>query len=279
MTSIAAALQKARQSIEPGEARLLLRYVLDCSATYLEAHRDDMLDPIVETIFFDLVARREHGEPIAYLTGTREFYGRMFSVAPGVLIPRPETELIVDLVLEKFPRDSAPRILDLGTGSGCLAITLALELPESAVTAVDVSATALTIARHNAGQLDAQVRWLESDWFSSLTGERFDLIVSNPPYIAADDNHLVQGDLRFEPAVALASGTDGLVAIREITSHAQDYLNPAGRLLFEHGYDQGDRARALLEVQGFIAIEQHRDLAGITRVSAGQCQLEKFDAT
>ncbi len=270
MSSINAALQKARQNIAPGEARLLLRHVLNCSATHLEAHRDDMLDPMDEANFFALLARRERGEPIAYLTQIREFYGRDFFVAPGVLIPRPETELIVDLVLGRFARDSTLRILDLGTGSGCLAITLALELQKAEVTAVDVSTAALAIAKRNADQLGAQVRWLESDWFSSLQGARFDLIVSNPPYIAAGDSHLAQGDLRFEPAGALASGADGLDAIRQITASAHEHMNPGADLLFEHGYDQADGVLALLKAHQYVATEQHRDLASIIRVSGGR---------
>jgi release factor glutamine methyltransferase len=289
VTTIFAVLQKARQSIAIGEARLLLRHVLDCSAAHLEAHRDDTLDPLAAASFFSLLARRESGEPIAYLIQAREFYGRRFTVAPGVLIPRPETELIVDLVLRRYspsPQplpaplvgegpgergvNTMPRILDLGTGSGCLAITLALELPNAEVTAVDISPAALAIAKQNAQQLGAQVRWLESDWFSSLQDERFDLIVSNPPYIAAGDPHLGQGDLRFEPAAALASGADGLDAIRQITANAKDHMVSSGLLLFEHGYDQAHGARTLLEERGFSMIEQHRDLADIVRVSGGR---------
>jgi release factor glutamine methyltransferase len=301
--TISAALQKARHSIESSEARLLLRYVLACSAAYLVAHSNDSLDPQAEANFLSLVERRERGEPIAYLLEAREFYGRVFAVAPGVLIPRPETELIVDLVLGKYrsrpgrttgtsvrpepvegqagtfrtgfhrlsPNGAlALRILDLGTGSGCLAITLALELPNAEITAVDISPAALAIARQNADQLGAQVRWLESDWFSSLQDERFDLIVSNPPYIAAGDPHLGQGDLRFEPAAALASGADGLDAIRQITANAKDHMVSSGLLLFEHGYDQAHGARTLLEERGFSMIEQHRDLADIVRVSGGR---------
>ena len=270
MTSIQAALQKARQSIDTSEARLLLRHVLACSAAHIAAHPDDLLEARTEASFFSLVERRERGEPIAYLTQAREFYGRIFAIAPQVLIPRPETELIVDLVLDRFAPDSTVRILDLGTGSGCLAITLALELPKADVTAVDASPAALVIAKQNALQLGAQVRWLESDWFSSLHGERFDLIVSNPPYIAAGDPHLAQGDLRFEPVGALASGADGLDAIRQITAHAGEYMKPGASLLLEHGYDQAGSVLALLEAHPYAATEQHRDLAGIVRVSGGR---------
>ncbi len=269
MTTIAAALQQARQVIEPGEARLLLRHLLGCASTWIEAHRDEALDPDVEQAFKAWVARRVAGEPIAYLLQSREFYGRSFGVGPDVLIPRPETELIVDVVLQKFERNAAIRILDLGTGSGCLGITLALELRNASVTAVDVSPAAIAIARRNAVQMQATVQWLESDWFSVLAGEQFDLIVSNPPYIAADDAHLVRGDLRFEPPGALASGRDGLDAIRQITGSAQGFLSAGGLLLFEHGFDQADHARTLLNSHGFSLIEQHRDLAGIVRLSGG----------
>ena len=314
MTTIAAALTAARQLIEASEVRLLLRHVLGCSAAHLEAHREDALDPSAEIKFNALVNRRLGGEPIAYLIGTREFYGRTFSVAPGVLIPRPETELIVDCVLARYnlrhceeaqpmtkgnprgtrqsitsgsprafglPRyarsmphrddekDLIFRILDLGTGSGCLAITLALELPQANVTAIDVSPDALAIARDNAVLLGAEVRFLQSDWFASVANERFDVIVSNPPYIAAGDPHLAQGDLRFEPPDALAAGSDGLDAIRAIIAGAKDHLNPGGLLLLEHGYNQADRIRDLLEVHGFVNIEQHRDLANILRISLG----------
>lgn len=271
MSTISAALAAARQQIEAGEARLLLRHLLHCSTAHIEAHREDELDASVEEIFRGWVERRLQGEPIAYLTGTREFYGRAFAVAPGVLIPRPETELIVDTILGKFGPDAKLRVLDLGTGSGCLAITLALELPHAAVTAADVSQEALAIATRNMERLGAKVCLLESDWFSSIVNERFDLIVANPPYIAANDPHLAQGDLRFEPPYALASGNDGLDAIRHIVKNAPDHLTPGGLLLFEHGYDQAESARALLEAAGYVSTEQHRDLAGITRISGARC--------
>lgn len=269
MSTIGAALAAARQKIGPSEARLLLRHLLGCSAAHIEAHRDDELDRAVEATLSALVERRHQGEPIAYLMQNREFYGRSFTVSPAVLIPRPETELIVDVVLGKFGRNARPRILDLGTGSGCLAITLALELPEAEVTAVDISRAALSIAAQNAKQLGAEVRLLASDWFSSMANDRFDLIVSNPPYIAAFDPHLAQGDLRFEPPHALVSGAEGLDAISHIAKKAQMYLNASGWLLFEHGYDQGNRVCALLAATGYDTIEQHRDIAGIVRISGG----------
>ncbi|CAG4883018.1 N5-glutamine methyltransferase, modifies release factors RF-1 and RF-2 [Georgfuchsia toluolica] len=270
MSTIGAALAAARQKIGVTEARLLLCYLLGCSAAHIEAHREDELDSAVAENFRACVERRWQGVPIAYLMQTREFYGRPFAVTPAVLIPRPETELIVDTVLGKFERYAKPRVLDLGTGSGCLAITLALELPQAEVTAVDISRDALSIAAGNARQFGATVRLLESDWFSSIANEQFDLIVSNPPYIAAGDPHLTQGDLRFEPSQALASGADGLDAIRHIAETAPAHLSAGGWLLFEHGYDQAERVRALLAATGYGSIEQRRDLAGIVRVSGGR---------
>lgn len=272
MSTISAALAAARHKIGASEARLLLRHLLGCSAAHVEAHREDELDAAVEENFRACVERRWQGEPIAYLTQTREFYGRPFAVAPAVLIPRSETELMVDTVLGKFERNSTLRILDLGTGSGCLAVTLALELPQAEVTAVEFSRDALVIAAGNAKRLGARVRLLASDWFSAIANERFDLIVANPPYIAAGDPHLDQGDLRFEPLCALTSGRDGLDAIRHIAETAQAHLTSGGWLLFEHGYDQGDQVRALLKANRYCAIEQQRDIAGIVRVSGGRAQ-------
>ncbi|NVN88948.1 MAG: peptide chain release factor N(5)-glutamine methyltransferase [Rhodopseudomonas sp.] len=266
--SIAAALARARQLIPISEARLLLRHVLGCSPAWLEAHRDDALPGESAERFDALVARRAAGEPVAYLTGTREFYGRDFAVSPAVLIPRPETELLVDLGKEAVAGIKAPRILDLGAGSGCVAISLALELPHADLTAVDISPAALAVAQGNAARLGARVRFLKSDWFAALENQCFDLIVGNPPYVAAGDPHLDSGDLRFEPALALACGVDGLDAIRHILTHAPAHLNPGARLLFEHGYDQAEAIAELLRT-GFAQPDQHRDLAGIVRVSGG----------
>lgn len=278
--AIAAALVDARKKLPASEARLLLGHVLQKPSAWLLAHDDAALDAAALHAFNALVARREAGEPIAYLLGHREFFGRDFVTEPGVLIPRPETELLVDIALKKLgvgdaaakteTARNAPQILDLGTGTGCIAITLALECPQARVTAVDASAAALAIAKENAQQLNATVRFLQSDWCASVAGETFDLIVSNPPYIAAADAHLTQGDLRFEPPAALASGVDGLDAIRHIIATATAHLSPQGQLWLEHGYDQAEAVRNLLVAAGFVAIEQHRDLAGIVRVSGGE---------
>lgn len=281
MTTIAAALAAAREKLPGFEARLLLGHVLQQPSVWLLTHDDGVLDETALQVFNALVTRRHAGEPVAYLLGHREFFGRDFVTAPGVLIPRPETELLVDIALKKLgagdaaaeaeTASNAPLILDLGTGTGCIAITLALEYPQVRVTAVDASAAALAIAKENAQQLNATVRFLQSDWYAGVEDETFDLIVSNPPYIAVADTHLAQGDLRFEPSAALASGADGLDAIRHIIATAPAYLSAQGQLWLEHGYDQADAVRALLFTAGFVDIEQHRDLAGIVRVSGGVC--------
>lgn len=266
--NIAEVLAQARGRIESAEAKLLLRHVLDVAASEIAAHPERMLDESQSSRYAELVARRMAGEPVAYLVGYREFFGRDFRVTPAVLVPRPETELLVETALAKVSRRGTPRLLDLGAGSGCVAITLALELG-CPVAAVDVSRDALAVARGNAERLGAQVTFIESDWFANVVG-RFDLIVGNPPYVAEGDPHLSEGDLRFEPMPALASGADGLDAIRRIVADAPCHLNPGGWLFLEHGYDQADRVRTLLGNAGFADIELHRDLAGIVRVSGGR---------
>ncbi|MDO9242777.1 MAG: peptide chain release factor N(5)-glutamine methyltransferase [Rhodocyclaceae bacterium] len=274
MSAVGEALAAARQRIPAAEARLLLAQVLKRSAAWLEAHREAALAPLQLASFNALVERRAAGEPVAYLLGTREFYGRDFAVSPAVLIPRPETELLVELAIVKVgaggTAQRAARILDLGAGSGCIAVTLALELPLTRVTAADVSPDALAVARDNAARLSAPVELVESDWFAGLREERFDLIVANPPYVASGDPHLAQGDLRFEPIGALTDHADGLAALRHIVATAPHWLKPGGWLLFEHGYDQAAAVGDLLAAAGFADIEQHRDLAGVVRVSGGR---------
>lgn len=273
MSTIAQALMAARGKLAAAEARLLLGHVVQRPAAWLLAHDDAELEEAQLLLFSSLCARRRGGEPIAYLIGKREFYGREFQVAPGVLIPRPETELLVDLALAKVGAGGTatrPRVLDLGTGSGCIAISIALECPQCEVVAVDASAAALAIAQANAARLGADVRFLIGDWFSSLFGERFDLIVSNPPYIATADPHLAHGDLMHEPPTALASGADGLDAIRTIVTESPGFLHPGGSLWLEHGYDQASTVRQLLLSAGFHTIGQQRDIAGIVRISGGQ---------
>lgn len=270
--TIADALRAARLSIPLAEARLLLGFLLERNLAWIEAHHDDALSKDIAEKFSAWVNRRSSGEPVAYLTGHREFYGREFTVGPAVLIPRHETELLVELALARMKGIPAPAVLDLGTGSGCIAVTLALEAPMAKVTAVDASAEALAVARENAEALSAPVRFFHGSWFEPVVGSRFHLIVANPPYIAAGDPHLAQGDVRFEPASALASGPTGMDDIRHITSQTPDYLNPGGTLMFEHGYDQAEAVAGVLAERGFAAIEQHRDLAGILRVTLGRWQ-------
>ena len=274
MSSIAQALAAAREKLNAAEARQLLGHVLQKPAAWLLAHDDEMLTEHQLAHYASLCARRRGGEPIAYLTGAREFYGRTFHVAPGVLIPRPETELLVDLAKSWTESrvgagQTALRILDLGTGSGCIAISIALECTECELVAIDASEEALAIARTNAEQLGATVRIFCSDWFSMLADERFDLIVSNPPYIASGDAHLALGDLVHEPPTALSSGPDGLDAIRTIIATAPHFLRPAGSLWLEHGYDQAEAVRQLFQAAGYTDIRQHTDIAGIVRVSGG----------
>jgi release factor glutamine methyltransferase len=205
---------------------------------------------------------------VAYILGHREFYGLAFEVGPAVLIPRPETELLVELGLERLPPQG--RVLDMGTGSGAIAVAIAHTRPDAQVTALDVSPDALATARRNADSNSARVRFLHSSWYEALDGEQFDLIVSNPPYIAAGDRHLSEGDLRFEPAGALTDHADGLSALRTIIAGAPRHLAPQGWLLMEHGYDQAEAVRALLAQGRYTAVQSWEDLAGIARVSGGR---------
>ena len=250
------------------EAHNLAGHALGVNRAWLVAHDRDALAPEAQARIEPLIARRTAGEPVAYLVGAREFYGRAFKVGPGVLIPRPETEHLVEAALKRAPHNA--RTLDIGTGSGCIAITLKLERPDLQVGAVDVSADALKIARANATEWRVEIEFIESDLFSALDGREFELIVSNPPYIPEADAHLSQGDLRFEPRNALASGPDGLDAIRLIIDQAKRHLAPGGWLLFEHGYDQGEAVQDLLKTTGYAEVFLEQDLAGQPRVSGGR---------
>ena len=256
------------------ETHILAAQALGVARSWLIGHDRDVLGPAQAAALEALVRRREAGEPVAYILGEREFYGRVFKVSPDVLIPRPETEQLVEAALARLPKDRPAKILDLGTGSGCIAITLALARPDCAVTAVDRSPAAVVVARDNGRQLcrglDATVRFLVSDWFDALAGERFDLIVSNPPYIANADPHLAHGDLRFEPASALASGVQGLDDIRHLVARAAEFLAPGGCFLFEHGWDQGAASRDLMLAAGFDGVETLADLAGRDRITLGR---------
>lgn len=233
------------------------------------------IDEAVRQQISELAARRLAGEPMAYLLGEREFFGRTFKVTPAVLIPRPDTELLVEQALDRIEERDAPDVLDMGTGSGIIAITIALARRDARVWATDASADALAVAMGNAQALGAtNLHAALGDWYGALAEADaphvFDLIVSNPPYIAAGDPHLQQGDLRFEPPPALASGADGLDAIREIIAGAPDHLVPGGWLLLEHGWDQGPAIRALLEQGGFDEVETVQDLEQRDRVTLGR---------
>jgi release factor glutamine methyltransferase len=259
------------------EARILLTHVLDWRPTQLITRSDEALsDEFVER-YQALEARRVAGEPVAQLVGAREFFGLDFEVTPHVLIPRPETELLVETALTALENLSRPRVLDLGTGTGAIAVAIASMRPDAQVWALDRSAEALAIATRNAARLlDAKrpggaLALTQSDWYDSLDATlRFDLIVSNPPYIASGDPHLDEGDLRFEPRGALTDEADGLSAIRAIIAGAPKRLAADGVLWIEHGYDQAEAVRALLTAQGFAQVRSERDLAGIERISGGR---------
>jgi len=264
------------------EAHLLLQHVLHVPRAWLIAHDTDTLPPAKIQEFLHWQDRRIQGEPIAYLLGTREFMGHEFHVAAGVLIPRPETELLVEqaitaiktihpLTHPRLPNSRPPRILDLGTGSGAIAISLALALPHAKITATDASPQALHIAAGNAARLNAAVTFHQGHWYDALPPDTpaFDLIVSNPPYIAEHDPHLTQGDLRFEPHMALSSGKDGLDALRHLIAHAPEWLNRNGQLWLEHGHDQSHAVRTLLHQRGFEQVNSLPDLAGIPRITGG----------
>ena len=271
MPRIDAILRDARTGLEPGDAEALLCHVLGRPRSWLYAHGDDELDEAGATAFDALLARRRGGMPVAYLTGRRGFWRFDLNVGPATLIPRPETELLVELALERMPSDRPLRVADLGTGTGAIALALALERPGAEVIATDASDAALEVAAGNAARLGVgNVTFRHGNWLAPLAGERFDLIASNPPYIAEGDPHLARGDLRFEPPTALASGVDGLDAIRVIAAGAPAHLVPGGWLLVEHGFDQGPPVRALLEAAGFEAIATATDLEHRDRVTLGR---------
>ncbi|MCW5599298.1 MAG: peptide chain release factor N(5)-glutamine methyltransferase [Nitrosomonas sp.] len=270
-STIAQALRDAKQHIEDLDARLLLQCVLNVDAVYLAAYPDHSLNSRQEEAYRSLIAKRIRGEPVAYLVGEREFYGLTFKVTPAVLIPRPETELLVEIALSRIPNERVCHILDLGTGSGAIAITIAKLRPHAQVIAVDCSSEALTVAGINAQNLGvSNARMLSGDWFATLGPQQFDLIVSNPPYVAEGDPHLSEGDLRFEPIVALTAQEEGVAAIRHIVTKAPHFLAPGGWLLLEHGYSQAPICRQLLAESDFRNIFTCPDLAGIPRVSGGQ---------
>lgn len=264
-------LRQAAASIERVDAELLLAHALGRSRAWLFAHAGDAVDADAAARFLDLVARRGAGEPVAYLVGAQGFWTLALEVGPATLIPRPETELLVELALARIAPDAVARMADLGTGSGAIALAIAKERPHAAVVATDASEAALDIARRNAVRNRiANIGFRHGDWFAPLAGERFDLIASNPPYIAEGDPHLDQGDLRFEPASALSSGADGFDAIRTIIRDAPAHLRGGGWLLLEHGWEQGEAVRTLLAEAGFTDVETARDLEDRDRVTLGR---------
>lgn len=268
--TVADLLTHARRAVDCSDAELLLAHVVGKSRSWLFAHAGDTVDTDVAASFHAMLQRRIVGEPVAYLTGRQGFWTLDLEVGPATLIPRPETELLVELALARIPDRQPARIADLGTGSGAIALAIASERPQAHVIATDASAAALDVARRNAGNCIANVEFRCGDWFAPLQGERFALIASNPPYIAEGDPHLEEGDLRFEPDTALSSGADGLNAIRTIVGHAGAHLDAGGWLLLEHGWEQGDAVRGLLADAGFIDVETARDLEQRDRVSLGR---------
>ena len=265
--TLAALLAEARRRLPaPREANLLVGHALGLEAVVLYAHPERPVGAADARRTLDLVARRARGEPVAYLTGEREFHGMTLRVTPQVLIPRPETELLVDLALERIPSGSPARVLDLGTGSGAIAIAIAGARPKARVVAVDRSPGALAVARGNAARHGLRnVELVQGEWLHPFGNERFDLIVSNPPYVAAGDPHLERGDLRHEPPSALAAGPEGLDDLRAIVAAAPEHLQPGGWVLLEHGAEQQPAVLEMLEAGGLSECRGHRDLAGLPR--------------
>lgn len=253
------------------DARLLLQQVLGVNRAWLMAHANDALQTNRDAEFQALLTRRLDGEPIAYLIQQREFYGLTLRLSPATLIPRPDSETLVDAALEKIPHAQPIKVLDLGTGSGALALAIAHNRPQASLLAVDASDAALAVAQDNANRLSLNtVQFALSDWYTNLAEQRFDVIVSNPPYIAQNDPHLRQGDLRFEPTSALVAGADGLDDIRHIVAQGLIHLNPQGWLLLEHGYNQAAAVRELMAQAGFVEVATRQDLGGNERVTLGK---------
>lgn len=253
------------------EAQLLLQSLLNVNRAWLIAHGNEMLPSDMQTKFDALLTRRLSGEPIAYILGNREFYGLSLNVTPDTLIPRPDTEILVETALAKIPADKSAQVLDLGTGTGAIALAIGHQRPQVDITAADASPAALQVAINNGQQLALHnVKFVHSNWFSALEHKRFDVIVSNPPYIEQNDTHLTQGDLRFEPMSALASGIDGLDDIRQIVADSLAHLKPQGWLMLEHGYNQADAVAELMANAGLVDIATFKDFGGNDRVTIGK---------
>ncbi len=268
------ALLATALALEASSARLqvqaLWQRVLGVNRAYFFTHPEHPINSIESDTYNNLFQRRLRGEPLAYVLGEREFFGLNFCVTPATLIPRADTELLVELALQQIPADVPYRVLDLGTGSGAIALAIARHRPAAQIFAADQSSAALTVARANAQRMQlSNVQLLESHWFSAFAGQHFELIVSNPPYIAEQDAHLSQGDLPFEPRSALVSGREGLDDLRHLIQQSAAYLVTGGKLWLEHGHEQGPAVRALLQQAGFIAVQSARDLSGIERCSGG----------
>lgn len=271
MDTVAGWLAQARQQIDPADAEILLAHAMGKPRSWLFAHAGDALGAADEARFQILLQRRIAGEPVAYLTGSRGFWTLELAVSPATLVPRPETELLVEQALERLPVGQGLQVADLGTGSGAIALALAKERPLAQLVATDASSDALAVAAGNArrnGIMNVEFR--HGSWLDPLLGERYHLIASNPPYVAEGDPHLQQGDLRFEPALALSSGADGLDAIRLIAVSSPACLQPGGWLLLEHGMDQGPAVRTLLRDAGFLGVKTVRDLEHRDRVTLGR---------
>ncbi len=275
--TVAAALEAATRALlgsSPSarlDAEVLVRHACGVTRAQALAQPQRLLPETACAALATLIDRRRQGEPIAYLTGRREFWSLDLAVSPATLIPRPETELLVERALARIPSTAAWTVADLGTGCGAIALALAAERPRLTVCAIDLSNEALAVARTNARRLGiTNVEFHEGDWFAPLRGQRFQLVVSNPPYVPAHDPHLEQGDLRFEPRVALVAGTDGLAALRHISDAARAHLRPGGWLLVEHGFDQAPAVRALLANYGYRQVSSYRDLNGHERVTEAQ---------
>ena len=253
------------------EAQLLLQHVLNVNRAWLIAHENDALQANQHAAFEALLNRRLNGEPIAYILGGRAFYGLDLLVTPDTLIPRPDTETLVEAALAQIPIAAHPSILDLGTGSGAIALAIAKNRPQASVIAVDASKAALAVAKKNAQNLSIDnVEFVLSNWFQHLNNQPFDVILSNPPYIEENDAHLSQGDLRFEPISALSSGKDGLNDIRQIIENSLVHLQPQGWLMLEHGFNQADKVADLMANTGFVSIETIKDFGGNNRVTIGK---------
>lgn len=270
MGDVATLLREASARVEPADAALLVAHALGRTRTWLYAHGDEAVEDAARQACERLLARREAGEPVAYLTGRRGFWRFDLHVTPDTLVPRPETELLVELALERLPEGHLSRIADLGTGSGAIALALAHERTSSHVVAVDASAAALEVARGNARELGiGNVEFREGDWLAPLAGERFDLIASNPPYIASEVIPTLSAEVRREPRIALDGGRDGLAFYDRICGHARDHLVPGGALVVEHGFDQAEPVRARFEQAGFTRVTLVHDLGKQPRVTWG----------